>query len=1087
MNEECKNLKQSLAQQEKECLLAKEQVTALEAKITSLEQVIKDLQKPSSRLKILEKEHEYTLQQLKKKEEEVKTLQKEKDAAQSQHEESVQALKAKLMELERKYQLQEIKQKELNSELALLQEQKQLVLSSGLHNSDKRSLSQNSLDGSQNQRSGHNMNKSSGRLLADGRLPALIDSGQVQVYIAKYNYDPFQFSPNENPEAELPLNSGDYVFINGEMDEDGFFEGELIDGKKGLVPSNFVEKVPDVDLIDFSSIFVASGHHSDDNVLSNLAVQQDLDFNSSDESEQMSAILRLPDDKPLVLPNPDSVGDLGDIEEVEEDSSSLHLSLTDYSDYLSGDKQTESFFPRKLNLDRQLTNSLLISWLAPEIPRNTDIVSYQIFVDAEFKTMIKGNERTKALLENVDSKKIHRVTVVCVTTRSRSAHQQCTLLVGKDAVPTPTDLKVSHITANGALLSWWPGSTNYQHVISVNDEEMRVVNPGVYEYLLTGLAPATSHRVTIRAKSLLANFEEERNKDRKELLTSRIEFKTLAGGLPDPPLDVQVEVGPQEGTILLTWLPVTINRSGISPSGVIKGYSVYADDKLIKNVIGPINDHVLLNSANFSGFIPQRLTVRTLGDHNEESIDSQGVILPPSLLKEMAATTAKNIAYEAVAARKVPPDRSPYRSPIRRPSSKANDKSDRISQHGITIPQIEITRDSSTERGNSFDEDEAGLLKRKSSTEDKGKVISRKKSDLVGADNYRTPNNSMVSQQDMTVDNYPGNPSEPWRTMITPDRVSASPGSAKARPHIVGTDSEAFYDNEDNLQHGIRVVNPNPMRLFVALFDYDPAVMSPNADGSDAELPFREGQVIKIFGECDSDGFYKGECNGKVGYVPCNMVTEVKVDDPDVVQQLLKESSSTSSGDSSSTPAKENFPSNSMYMSSGLPVASDQLGPGKRMVALYDYDPQELSPNVDAEVELAFKMGDLIIIYGDMDDDGFFIGEVKGKKGLVPSNFIREAQTPDEEIERASVTQSQSRDSIPSPNIDEEVSRVSGMGTKSLSECKLDSDGRPASASHSDDDRKPKRKGGLSSAHSMTSMGAGLLSKGKNIFKKFTR
>ncbi|CAE1312078.1 Peripheral-type benzodiazepine receptor-associated protein 1,RIMS-binding protein 2 [Acanthosepion pharaonis] len=364
----------------------------------------------------------------------------------------------------------------------------------------------------------------------------------------------------------------------------------------------------------------------------------------------------------------------------------------------------------------------------------------------------------------------------------------------------------------------------------------------------------------------------------------------------------------------------------------------------------------------------------------------------------------------------VPPDRSPYRSPIRRPSSKANDKSDRISQHGITIPQIEITRDSSTERGNSFDDDEASLLKRKASTEDKGKVISRKKSDLVGADNYRTPNNSMVSQQDMPVDNYPGNPSEPWRTMITPDRVSASPGSAKVRPHIVGTDSEAFYDNEDNLQHGIRVVNPNPMRLFVALFDYDPAVMSPNADGSDAELPFREGQVIKIFGECDSDGFYKGECNGKVGYVPCNMVTEVKVDDPDVVQQLLKESSSTSSGDSSSTPAKENFPSNSMYMSSGLPVASDQLGPGKRMVALYDYDPQELSPNVDAEVELAFKMGDLIIIYGDMDDDGFFIGEVKGKKGLVPSNFIREAQTPDEEIERASVTQSQSQSGINSTN-----------------------------------------------------------------------
>jgi hypothetical protein len=29
--------------------------------------------------------------------------------------------------------------------------------------------------------------------------------------------------------------------------------------------------------------------------------------------------------------------------------------------------------------------------------------------------------------------------------------------------------------------------------------------------------------------------------------------------------------------------------------------------------------------------------------------------------------------------------------------------------------------------------------------------------------------------------------------------------------------------------------------------------------------------------------------------------------------------------------------------------------PVKKMIALYDYDPQELSPNVDAEVELVTK------------------------------------------------------------------------------------------------------------------------------------
>ena len=36
------------------------------------------------------------------------------------------------------------------------------------------------------------------------------------------------------------------------------------------------------------------------------------------------------------------------------------------------------------------------------------------------------------------------------------------------------------------------------------------------------------------------------------------------------------------------------------------------------------------------------------------------------------------------------------------------------------------------------------------------------------------------------------------------------------------------------------------IRLFVALFDYDPETMSPNVDALDEELPFREGQVIKV-------------------------------------------------------------------------------------------------------------------------------------------------------------------------------------------------------------------------------------------------
>lgn len=35
--------------------------------------------------------------------------------------------------------------------------------------------------------------------------------------------------------------------------------------------------------------------------------------------------------------------------------------------------------------------------------------------------------------------------------------------------------------------------------------------------------------------------------------------------------------------------------------------------------------------------------------------------------------------------------------------------------------------------------------------------------------------------------------------------------------------------------------------MFVALFDYDPMSMSPNPDAADEELPFKEGQIIKVY------------------------------------------------------------------------------------------------------------------------------------------------------------------------------------------------------------------------------------------------
>ncbi|XP_072861001.1 peripheral-type benzodiazepine receptor-associated protein 1 isoform X18 [Chlorocebus sabaeus] len=215
-----------------------------------------------------------------------------------------------------------------------------------------------------------------------------------------------------------------------------------------------------------------------------------------------------------------------------------------------------------------------------------------------------------------------------------------------------------------------------------------------------------------------------------------------------------------------------------------------------------------------------------------------------------------------------------------------------------------------------------------------------------------------------------------------------------------------------------------PVRIFVALFDYDPVSMSPNPDAGEEELPFREGQILKVFGDKDADGFYRGEGGGRTGYIPCNMVAEVAVDSPAGRQQLLQRgylspdillegSARTTGPPPKPRRSKKAESEGSAQPCPGPPklVASAELKAPHSMVAAFDYNPQESSPNMDVEAELPFRAGDVITVFGGMDDDGFYYGELNGQRGLVPSNFLegpgpeaggldREPRTPQAESQR---------------------------------------------------------------------------------------
>ncbi|KAI5622542.1 RIMS-binding protein 2 isoform X5, partial [Silurus asotus] len=978
-------------------------------------------------------------------------------------------------------------------------------------------------------------------------------TGQVRLCTARYSYNPYD-GPNEHPEAELPLVAGKYLYVYGDMDDDGFYEGELLDGQRGLVPSNFVEFVQDKEkpMMDGAEDLGQLEH----GCLSLTAIDGGISLDSLSIDS--------------LGPCSNGTGTL-DAEELSDD-------IVPY--------------PRKINLIKQLARSVIVAWEQPLVPFGWgNINGYNILVDGEVRATVPFSGRTKLLVEKLDlAACTYRVSVQSVTDRGLSDELRCTMLVGRNVTVAPTGLRLDNIMRDSAELSWLPSNSNYSHTVFLDGIEHAVVKPCCYKLRFSNLKATTVYKVRVVAKPHQVPWHMPL--EQREKKEAGVEFCTQAAGPPLPPNEVQVQCGQAPGILQVHWKPPLLTSMGTSNGANVIGYAVCTKGQRIAEVLYPLADFATVDLNCIQCLEAREVVVRTLSAQGE-SQDSHVAVIPSNLLptipmpqphipqlplpQPQRPPSARELEtkeqvpgmlhpaggpaqpWEPVCSPSGLPPALPHGHTLEAPPcpNRRSPSPQRIlpQPRGTLIPDTmakAIAREAAQRvaaesgrmerRSQGFhsqnsdeEEDEESYQSRRrgASVDDflRGSELGRQ-SQYSHSEEYQTEssrgsdlsdiieedeeelysemqledgrrrnshsglkvggNISSSGRLDRNSNRRPGHGgSQPQRRPLMVPAIeitteSNSEGNRSpvmedvycgrvarhrtwcSRRHGCHRPPYGYRDRERRSPPYYDEFEPEePFRIFVALFDYDPLSMSPNPDAADEELPFKEGQIIKVFGDKDTDGFYRGEIRGRSGLIPCNMVSEIQADDEETMDQLMKQGF-----------LPLNTPVDRIEHSrkgGRHPVAT------RRMVALYDYDPRESSPNADVEAELTFCAGDIIAVFGEIDEDGFYYGVINGHRGLVPSNFLEEV--PDDVEVYLTETPSHHEQEEPVPTQRPEPKRIPVENTVPAPVM-----GRPASPIV-----RPMLPVG--SAHPLNPARGprdlkkkkGLLSKGKKLLKKFSK
>eukprot|EP00698_Gefionella_okellyi_P023236 TRINITY_DN786_c0_g1_i1.p1 TRINITY_DN786_c0_g1~~TRINITY_DN786_c0_g1_i1.p1 ORF type:complete len:887 (-),score=215.12 TRINITY_DN786_c0_g1_i1:55-2715(-) len=214
------------------------------------------------------------------------------------------------------------------------------------------------------------------------------------------------------------------------------------------------------------------------------------------------------------------------------------------------------------------------------------------------------------------------------------------------------------------------------------------------------------------------------------------------------------------------------------------------------------------------------------------------------------------------------------------------------------------------------------------------------------------------------------------KPVLPPAESKPSAQAAKAAPVVAKVEPKIIKPAPSPVKAPEPASTPKYVCWVRATFDYDAQ--------EQAELSFKENDVFGVIEKTEPEGWWEGELRGKKGQFPSNFVEETAAP-ASAAAMKPPSSAATEPAAPKSTP-----PAVSAPPSKPAPPAPAQPEPPKYesyAKAQFDYDAQE-------DGELSFKENDVIGILSKPEAEGWWEGELGGKKGVFPSNYVTPCEAP---------------------------------------------------------------------------------------------